>query len=327
MMESTQIPLLVIGGPTGSGKTDFAMKLAEHYPIEVLSADSRQVYRQMDIGTAKVTSQEQDRVKHHLIDVVDPDEDFSVADFTRLAHVAVSDIVRRNKIPVVVGGTGLYVRALTQGLLDGPAENSELRSTLLKDEKQQAGILHRRLMDVDFFLAQTLHPKDLTRIVRGLEVYVATGVPLSQLQRQHGFKEQPYQLLNFAVSVPRPVLYERINRRVELMIEAGLLQEVQQLLANGYSPNLKSMRTIGYRQCVAHLRDGLSLDDVISGIQQDSRRYAKRQMTWLRRDDSIIWVDYNKEFGSILEWIDKFYVTAQHLSSWVLITLISCNFI
>ena len=306
MMNSSQIPLLVIGGPTASGKTDFALKLAEHYPIEVLSADSRQVYRQMDIGTAKVTSQEQGCVKHHLIDVVDPDQDFSVADFTRLAHAVVSDIVRRNKIPVVVGGTGLYIRALTQGLLDGPAENPDLRSSLLKDEKQQEGILHRRLMDVDSFLAQMLHQNDLIRIVRGLEVYAATGVPLSQLQRQHGFKEQPYQLLKFAVDVQRPVLYERINRRVELMIEAGLLQEVQQLLTKGYSPDLKSMRTIGYRQCVAHLRDGLSLDDAIKWIQQDSRRYAKRQMTWLRSDNSIIWVDYNNDFGSILKWIDTF---------------------
>lgn len=311
MMSNAQIPLVVIAGPTASGKSDFALKIAEHYPIEVISADSRQVYRHMDIGTAKVTIHEQDCAKHHLIDVVDPDQDFNVADFTRLAHAAVGDIIRRNKIPVVVGGTGLYIRALTQGLLDGPPENPDLRASLLEDENNAQGVLHRRLLEVDLTLAQTLHANDLTRIVRGLEVYAATGIPLSQLQQQHGFNDQPYRLLNFAVDTQRSVLYERINRRVELMMEAGLLQEVQQLLAAGYDPDLKSMRTIGYRQSVAHLCDGLPVEDAISWIQQDSRRYAKRQMTWFRRDDSIIWVDYKNEFGTILKKIDEFYLNEE----------------
>ncbi|OEU73869.1 MAG: tRNA (adenosine(37)-N6)-dimethylallyltransferase MiaA [Desulfuromonadales bacterium C00003068] len=306
MMVDKEMPIIVIGGPTASGKTDFALKLAEHYPVEVVSADSRQVYRQMDIGTAKVTRDEQRAVHHHLINIIDPDQDISVADFTQLAHVAIKDILNRKKIPVVVGGTGLYIRALTDGLLDGPAENGELRAQLLADESMAEGILHQRLIEVDPLLAHALHRRDLTRIVRGLEVFEATGTPLSELQKQHGFMEQPYRALKFALSVERPLLYDRINRRVHAMVESGLIDETQLLLARGYGAELKSMKTIGYRQIVAHLCEGLSIDDAISWIQRDSRRYAKRQMTWFRKDKSINWVDCNDDFVSILKWIDRF---------------------
>lgn len=306
MMVDEKMPIIVIGGPTASGKTDFALKLAEHYPVEVVSADSRQVYRQMDIGTAKVTADEKRVVRHHLIDIIDPDQDVSVADFTRLAHVAIKDILSRKKIPVVVGGTGLYIRALTEGLLDGPTENGELRAQLLADESMEEGILHQRLIEVDPTLAHALHCRDLTRIVRGLEVFEATGTPLSELQKQHGFMEQPYRALKFALSVERPLLYDRINHRVNAMVTSGLIEETQQLLARGYGADLKSMKTIGYRQIVAHLCEGLSLDDAISWIQRDSRRYAKRQMTWFRKDKSVNWVDYNDDFVSILKWIDRF---------------------
>lgn len=306
MMVDKMMPIIVIGGPTASGKTDFALQLAGHYPVEVISADSRQIYRQMDIGTAKVTVEEQRAVRHHLIDIIDPDQDVSVADYTRLAHSAIKDALSRKKIPVVVGGTGLYIRALTEGLLDGPAENSELREQLLRDEAQDEGILHRRLCHVDLPLARSLHARDLTRIIRGLEVFEATGTPLSMLQKQHGFMEQPYRTLKFAISVDRPLLYDRIDGRVHKMVASGLIEETQQLLKRGYGPDLKSMKTIGYRQIVAHLCEGLPLDEAISWIQRDSRRYAKRQMTWFRKDKSIKWVDYNDDFVSILKWIDGF---------------------
>jgi len=299
-------PVIVIGGPTASGKTDFALRLAQHCPIEVISSDSRQVYRQMDIGTAKVTVEEQSAVRHHLIDIIDPDQDVSVADYAKLAHAAIEDVLSRNKVPVVVGGTGLYIRAITEGLLDGPDENSQLRAQLLDDESQDQGVLHRRLMDVDPSMAEVLHCRDLTRIVRALEVYDATGTPFSQLQKQHGFSEQRYRTLKFAVSVDRPILYDRINQRVHAMVAAGLIDETQRLLAKGYGAELKSMKTIGYRQTVAHLCDNLPLDEAISWIQRDSRRYAKRQMTWFRKDKSINWVDYNTDFDSILAWIDEF---------------------
>jgi tRNA dimethylallyltransferase len=302
-----QQPVIVVAGPTASGKTDFALQLAQHYPIEVISADSRQVYRYMDIGTAKASQQEQQLVVHHLLDIVDPDNDFSVADYTELAHKAIAEVVSRGKIPVVVGGTGLYVRAVTDGLIDAPSEDAALRAELLAQEQQCSGCLYQRLLDVDNTLALALHPNDITRIVRGLEVYLQTGTQLSQLQHQHGFKEQRYRTLKFAIAMDRAQLYERINHRVEIMLADGLLAEVQNLLDRGYDPQLKALRTIGYRQIIAHLRDGLSLDEAVAWIQLDSRRYAKRQLTWFRKDKTINWVDYPVEFGNIAKWIDEFY--------------------
>ena len=305
-MNNVQSPVIVIAGPTASGKTDFALKLAQYYPVEVISADSRQVYRKMDIGTAKVTVAEQHRVRHHLIDVVDPDKVFTVAHFVNRAHAAIADIVRRGKIPLIVGGTGLYIKALTEGLIDAPPEDEHLRADLLKQERCETGYLFQRLQIVDSALAKSLHHNDITRIVRGIEVYESTGLQLSKLQEQHAFQEQPYRLLKFAVSVDRPLLYDRINVRVDEMVVAGLISETQSLLDCGYSPELKAMRTIGYRQIIEHLCNDLSLNDAVEWIQRDSRRYAKRQLTWFRRDKSIIWVDYNDEFDTILKYIDEF---------------------
>lgn len=310
MMHKCPVPIVVISGPTASGKTALALQLAQHFPIEVISADSCQVYRQMDIGTAKASLQEQAAVAHHLIDVVDPDQDFSVATFTRLAHQAIADIVQRHKLPVVVGGAGLYIRALTEGLVAGPAEDVQIRSDLLMAEQQQPGTLYRRLVLLDPAAAQRLHPNDVTRIVRALEVFMTTGKRLSCLQHQHGFNEQPYRTLKFGLAVDRALLYERINARVLQMVETGLLVETRQLLDQGYRPDLKAMKMIGYRRAVAHLQGELALSEAVSLIQQDSRRYAKRQMTWFRKDNSIIWVDYNSEFDSIRKWIENFYLNA-----------------
>lgn len=306
MMEQ-QIPIIMIGGATASGKTDLALRLAQHYAVEVVSADSRQVYRYMDIGTAKVSAAEQDQVPHHIIDVVDPDQDFSVADFADLAHRAIADIAGRGKIPLIVGGTGLYLRALSDGLIDAPSANDELRAALLERERNDSGCLYKQLLDVDEPLAQTLHPNDVTRIVRGLEVYMQGGVRLSQIQQQHAFSDKRYRTLKLAIDVDRATLYEHITRRVDIMIEQGLLQETRQLLDRGYDPQLKSLRTIGYRQSIANLCDGLPLDETIAMIQQESRRYAKRQLTWFRKDKTINWVDSNARFDSILKWIDEFY--------------------
>jgi len=303
----SQLAVIIIAGATASGKTDFSLRLAQKYPIEIISADSRQVYRQMDIGTAKVTKEEQKKVPHHLIDIVDPDESFSVADYAEMAHKTIAQIAERGNIPVVVGGTGLYLRALTDGLIDAPSENAGLRAALLEEEKACAGTLYKRLMEVDNDLALTLHARDVTRIVRGLEVYFCSGTRLSQLQSSHGFKEQRYRTLKFCPSMDRALLYERINKRVEMMLADGLLAEARYLLNQGYSPELKAMRTIGYRQAIAHVRDSLSLDEAVAWIQQDSRRYAKRQLTWFRKDKTINWVDYNDEFDNILKQIDKFY--------------------
>ena len=307
MNNGVQIPIIVIAGATGAGKTAWALQLAENFPVEVVSADSRQVYRGMDIGTAKVTAAEQRQVRHHVIDVADPQHNFTVAEFTELAHHAIRDIVRRGKIAVVVGGTGLYIRALTDGLIDAPSEDADLRKELLAQEQHNPGELYRQLLNVDSLLAQRLHQRDITRIVRGLEVYRLCGKPLSQLQQEHGFREQPYRVLKIAPAWDRSELYQRIDQRVEVMLAAGLIDETSLLLSRGYGRDLKAMRTIGYRQACAYLHDEISRDEAVAWIQRDSRRYAKRQLTWFRRDEEIIWVDYHDRFDTITRLIDEFY--------------------
>nr|WP_320115560.1 tRNA (adenosine(37)-N6)-dimethylallyltransferase MiaA [uncultured Desulfuromonas sp.] len=306
MTDDVRIPLVVVTGPTASGKTDLAVHIARRFPAEVISADSRQVYRYMDIGTAKATAEEQQAVRHHVIDVVDPDEKFSVANFSDLAHARIKEIYQRGHLPLVVGGTGLYIRALTDGLLDLPGENEALRRQLLAEEARCPGRLHQRLHACDPQMAKRLHPNDVTRIIRALEVFDLTRVPLSRWQLEHGFKEQPYRVLKVAVGMDRAELYDRINRRVVLMMDQGLVVETRQLLDRGYSPELKSMRTIGYQQAVRYLQNDLTRDEAIADIQQETRRYAKRQLTWFRKDKSIIWVDYDSRFDSILAWIEDF---------------------
>lgn len=306
--DQEKIPLVVICGPTASGKTALSLELAASRQIEIVSADSRQVYREMDIGTAKATPAERRLVPHHLLDVAAPDEAFSVADFIRLGRQAIAEIRERGRLPVVVGGTGLYIRGLTEGLTPAPGADAELRSQLLAAEEQDGpGTLHRRLQEVDPALAQRLASRDLVRIVRGLEVFLATGRPLSTFQQDHGFADVPFRILHLGVAVDREDLYQRIDARVERMLEAGLLDETRSLLARGFSPELKAMRTIGYREGVRHLRGELSYTETVELIQQETRRYAKRQMTWFRKEKSIIWVDSLRGFDKIQPLIDLFY--------------------
>ncbi len=297
-------PLLVIVGPTAVGKTALAVELARHLPMEVVSADSRQVYRGMDIGTAKASAWEQQQVRHHLIDLVDIDEDFSVADYLERARPAIAAIHRRGQLPVVVGGTGLYIQALTQGLVDLPGAVPALRAAWREQELTEPGSLHRQLTEVDPALAKRLHIHDVTRIIRGLEIHAQTGRPLSAFQQDHGFRQQPYRVLKLALQADRQQLYDRIDRRVEVMLEQGLIEETRALLQRGYSPQLKALRTIGYRQSIAFLLEGLGLAEARSWIQRDTRRYAKQQLTWLRRDHEIKWVEYPQQSATILAWID-----------------------
>ncbi len=306
--EQEKLPLVVLCGPTAAGKTALALELAERFPFEVISADSRQVYRGMDIGTAKATREEQERVPHHLIDVVDPDQSFSAADFSRLAHAAISRIRNRGNLPLVVGGTGLYIRALTEGLLEAPSADPELRRQLHAQEQEHGpGYLHGRLLQVDPALAERLHPGDVVRIVRALEVFTLGGRPLSELQREHAFGERSFRVLRLGVALEREELFQRIDLRVEQMIEQGLLDEVRNLLAAGYSPRLKALQTIGYREAIQHLEGRLDRSEAIALIQRDTRRYAKRQLTWFRKENSIIWVDSRREFARIQALIDYFY--------------------
>ena len=300
-------PLVVLCGPTASGKTALALRIASRLPCEVVSADSRQVYRGMDIGTAKATQAERQAVPHHLLDVVDPDQPFTVADFVELGRRAVAAVHRRGRLPLLVGGTGLYIRALTEGLLPAPGEDAELRRSLLAREQEAEGYLHRRLQQVDPVLASRLHPRDRPRLVRALEVQALTGSPLSVLQEAHRFADRPYRLLKIGLAPEREELYGRIDSRAEAMLGAGLLDEVCTLQKHGFRRSLKALQTIGYRECCAHLAGELTLAEALALIQRNSRRYAKRQMTWFRRDESIIWVDSLRESAKIQSLIDFFY--------------------
>jgi len=300
--------LVVICGPTAAGKTALSLDLAERFGAEIVSADSRQVYRGMDIGTAKATAEERARIPHHLIDVAEVDEDYSVADFAVQGRRAILDIAARGKHPFVVGGTGLYIRALTEGLLDAPAGDPQVRQAILdRGEAEGEGALYRRLQLIDPPLAERLKPRDQVRIVRGLEVFEISGRRLSDLQEGHAFAEQPYPLLVVGVTLERQELYRRIDGRVEAMVAGGLVEEVSALLARGFSPGLKALRTIGYQEIIRHLAGEISLDEAVALIQRESRRYAKRQLTWFRRDKKIIWVDSLRESAKIPQMTELFY--------------------
>lgn len=298
-----KIPLLVICGPTASGKSGWAIQLAQEFDLEIISADSRQVYRQMDIGTAKVSKEEKALVPHHLIDVVDPDQAFSVADYVDLAHPLIEDIFQRGKLPCVVGGTGLYIQALVGGLAEVPTGNDELRAQLhLKEEEGGAGTLHRLLQEVDPAAAEIIHPRNVVRLVRALEVYYLSGRRLSEFKDEHRFADQCYQTLKFAPSLDRAELYRRIDQRVIQMLECGLLEEVESLL-DRYDPQLKAMKTLGYREAIEYLRGERNYTQMVEMIQTRTRQYAKRQLTWLRKDQETIWVDSCNQSGRVKNYI------------------------
>ena len=300
-----QIPVLVISGPTASGKSGWALHLAEDYDLEIISADSRQVYRQMDIGTAKVTAEERARVPHHLIDQVWPDQPFSVADFVALGHPLIAEIHQRGRLPCIVGGTGLYIQALIGGLAEVPTGDDRLRSELhQREESEGAGTLHRLLTEVDPESADIIHPRNLVRLVRALEVYQITGRKLSEFKQEHRFSDRPYRTLKLAPLLERAELYRRIDQRVGQMLNAGLIEEVRTLL-DCYDPQLKAMKTLGYREAIQHLRGQIDYAQMVELIQTRTRQYAKRQLTWLRKDQETIWVDSCKESGRVKKSIDN----------------------
>lgn len=308
LVTAAKIPLLVICGPTASGKTRIALELAAALPIEIISADSRQIYCGMDIGTAKATPEERALVPHHLIDVVAPDQPFSAADFMTQGRAAIAEIHQRGKLAVVVGGTGLYIDALTRGLIAAPGEDPELRQELLELETQQGeGALHQRLQTIDPVAAQRLKPRDQPRIIRALEVFALTGETLTALQGRHAFADSPFEVITIGLEVERAILYRRIDERAALMFASGLIEEAQSLLDQGFRRELKALRTIGYREAIACLAGESSLQSAVEHTQQESRRYAKRQMTWFRKNNSIIMVDSLAEFAKIKNIATRLY--------------------
>ena len=306
--EDQRPALVVICGPTAVGKTGLALEMAERCGGEIISADSRQVYRLMDIGTAKPTAAEQQRIRHHLIDVVWPDEIFNAERFTALAHQAVNTICAQDKKPFLVGGTGLYIRALTEGLLRAPGADPELRQQLhARAEEEGRAALHAELARQDPDTAARLHPNDLVRIVRALEVYQHSGRSLAALQDAHGFGGQPYRTLKIGLDLERAELYRRIDERAEAMFAQGLLEEAETLLQAGYDPAAKALVTIGYRQAFALLRGEVTRADALDDLKLATRRYAKQQLTWFRKDKSIIWLESSTDFVTIQQFIDEFH--------------------
>jgi tRNA dimethylallyltransferase len=300
--------LLVICGPTASGKSELAMRLAQELDGEIVNADSMQVYSGMDIGTAKPTPEQRSAIPHHLIDVVPPDHPFSAADFAEAADRAIAEITSRGKRVIVAGGTGLYIRALLKGLVESPGGDGDIREELRAEAREKGNeAMLAQLRLVDPALAGRIHPNNLMRIIRALEVHRLTGVPLSRHQQEHGFMKQRYESLQFGLRVERQLLYKRINARVEGMFEAGLVDEVKGLRMAGYGPELKAMRSIGYKEVSAYLDGACNLEQAMELIMRDTRRYAKRQMTWFNADSDIIWLEYPEKFATILLHAHDFY--------------------
>jgi tRNA dimethylallyltransferase len=289
--EAGKPPVIVICGPTAIGKTSVGIHIARALGAEIISADSMQVYRHMDIGTAKPTAAEQAAVRHHLIDVVDPDEPFDAATYVSLGRQSAKEITRKGKLPLVVGGTGLYIKALLYGLFRSEAFDPGVRARLRTEaEEKGSEALHARLVQRDPKTADRLHPHDAVRILRALEVLEVTGRPISDLQREHCFQDAPFRTLTIGLSLDRQTLYERIDRRVEAMLAAGLEDEVRALLAKGYSATLKPMQSIGYSHMAAYISGALSREECLRTLKRDTRRFAKRQLTWFRSYSEIRWV-------------------------------------
>jgi tRNA dimethylallyltransferase len=308
MSPSHRPKLLVICGPTASGKSELAIRLARELDAEIVNADSMQVYRGMDIGTAKPTAEQRAAIPHHLIDVADPDRLFSAADFALAADEAIRAITARGKRVIMVGGTGLYIRALLKGLVDSPSGAGEIRRAL-QAEAQELGneAMLEKLAQVDPELAARIHANNRVRIIRALEVYRLTGIPLSRYQQEHAFAGRRYNSLQIGIRVERKELYRRIDVRVERMLREGLLDEVRRLLAAGYGRDLKAMRAIGYKEAAACLAGEYSPEEATELIKRDTRRYAKRQMTWFNADPDILWLEYSENFATILQHAIDFF--------------------
>ncbi len=291
-LKPEKLSIIAVCGPTGIGKTSTAITIAEAERGEIIGADSMQIYRRMDIGTAKPTAAEQARVPHHMVDVADPDDAFDAAKFSKLASGVITDLVGRGILPVVAGGTGLYIKALTRGLFESDAGDPGVRASLkAAAEEKGIAVLFGELEKIDPQTAARIHPNDTYRVLRALEVFKTTGRPMSQMQAEHAFADEKYRCLKIGLTMDRETLYERINRRVDVMIEQGLEAEVRHLLDSGYASELKAMQSLGYRHMAAYLGGQMDWDVMVETLKRDTRRYAKRQLTWFRADKDMHWFE------------------------------------
>jgi tRNA dimethylallyltransferase len=299
--------IAIILGPTAVGKSALALDLASQLNGEIVNADSQQVYRLMDIGTGKPSLADRERVRHHLIDVVTPDQEFNAAMFRHLASEVIYQIDERKRNIIVCGGTGLYLKALTRGLFEGPGQDPELRRSLEKEiEESGLNSIYRRLAEIDPTVTSTIHPNDRLRTIRALEVYQLTGKPISQWQTEHRFEEQPFVSLKVGLNRERAELYDRINQRSEDMVEAGFVEEVRGLAARGYSLDSKALRSVGYSQMAKVVRGTLTIESGLDEMKQETRHLAKRQLTWFRGDKEVRWF-HPIQASEIFKTVQEFF--------------------
>lgn len=282
--------LLIIAGPTAVGKTDIGIILAGRLGGEIISADSMQIYKNMNIGTAKPSPEERQGIEHHMIDIINPDEDFSVAEFQKLAKDIIDDLVLNKKLPIIVGGTGLYISSLIYDMdFTKSISNWQLRKEL-QDEAKSMGneYVHNKLKAIDPDLASRIHPNNIRRVIRAIEVYYETGDIIGDFSKDIVLNDE-YEPFLVGLTRNRKELYDRINIRVDIMIEQGLVEEVRNLLSSGYSENLVSFKGLGYKEIVGYLKGEYDLDEAVRILKRNTRRYAKRQLTWFRRYSNINW--------------------------------------
>jgi tRNA dimethylallyltransferase len=302
---TSRASILVVCGPTCSGKGGLARQLAVRFGGEVISADSRKIFRGFDVGTAKPPAGVREQIPHHLVDCCDPDEMFSAARFVDLADGAIRTIGERGGLPILAGGTGLYIRALLHGIVDTPSRDEDLRARLLDEEADHPGTLHQRLLGVDPVSAEQIPPADLVRIVRALEVLELTGRPISEIQARHGFGARRYRALQLAPAWEREDLYSRIDQRVDRMMEAGWLDEVKRLLGRGLGQS-PAFKTVGYRQLKEHLEGGLGLEQAVADIKREHRRYSRRQMVWFRGVPDLEWLPAPADLDAVIRKVEDF---------------------
>ncbi|MCP4021693.1 MAG: tRNA (adenosine(37)-N6)-dimethylallyltransferase MiaA [Desulfobacteraceae bacterium] len=284
--------IIVICGPTGIGKTAFAIGLANRFDGEIIGADSMQIYKYMDIGTAKPDKEEKRQARHHLVDIAEPDENFDAGLYASAADSAIQDIFSRGKLPIVAGGTGFYIQALLYGLFRSkPADAAVLEHLTSELEEKGNKHLYDRLLQCDPEAANKIHPNDTFRVIRALEVFEITKIPISQQQKSHEFKKQKFKTLKFGLTMEREKLYQRINKRVDMMLDQGLLKEVESLHNKGYSLDLKPMQSIGYKHMGLFLKGEVDWEEAVRLLKRDTRRYAKRQFTWFNKDKEIVWLE------------------------------------
>lgn len=291
-------PLIVLTGPTAVGKTELSIKLARTIGGEIISADSMQVYKHMDIGTAKITPREMGGIKHYMIDELEPDEDFNVVRFKEYACRYLEEIYAKGKIPIIVGGTGFYIQAVLYGVdfKDNGEDTAYRRQLEELYKKEGAEFLHAKLAEVDPSSAQAVHPNNVKRVIRALEYYYQTGGRISEHNEEQRRNESPYNFCYFVLNNDREVLYDKINRRVELMMEKGLVREVASLLEKGCVKDMVSMQGLGYKEIAGYLAGEYSLEEAVYIIKRDTRHFAKRQLTWFKREKEVTWIHKN-EYG------------------------------